>query len=76
MNSQEYNAKRDEVAEKLGALQKSFDELIKMTSPTWWRLTGTHFMELERMGKDLERLTEISKSELDNDWVKEALKQV
>lgn len=76
MDSNEFKLKKEEVAEKLDSLRKAYDELTKMTSPQHWRGTGYHVMELQKMERELPSLTEISKDELDMEWVQKALKQV
>ena len=76
MNSQEFNAKKEEVADKIKSLIVSYGELMKLTSPQHWRVSGHYTMELQKMERELQHIAEISKDELDIDWVKEALKQV
>jgi len=76
MDSEEYKLKKEEVTEKLHSLMVAYDELMKMTSPQHWRGSGHYTMELQKMEKELHYLKEITKDELDMDWVQQALKQV
>jgi len=76
MDSEEYKLKKEEVAKNLRALLVSYDELMKMTSPQHWRVSGHYNMELQKMEKELQYISEISEDELDMNWVQQALKQV
>ena len=76
MDSNEFKLKKEDVVNKIDDLLKSYDELSKITSPQHWRTTGHHAMELQKMKGELEHTTEITKDELDTEWVQQALKQV
>ena len=75
MDSNEYKTKKEEVANKIDDLLKSYDELSKMISPKHWRTSGSHFGELKRMKENLNNFTEITPKELDTEWVREAINQ-
>ena len=59
---------------KLEALKKDFEELTKQVSPVHWRNTGTQFSNIKKMEHDVSNYTEITKKDLEIEWVREALK--
>ncbi len=68
-----YEQEKATLLAKIKELEELYLKFTTRTSPTYWRTTGSHFSELRAMKKDIPKFTEMTKEELESDWVKEAL---
>lgn len=49
------------------------NNLRKKVTPKYWRITGHHCHNLKEIRKEIQAFTEISKKDLENEWIKEQI---
>lgn len=73
-DSPEFLAAKQLLIDSLNQSKAIYDEFSKKVSPKFWRLTGTHFLDLEQMIKEVNQFEEITSEELSDPWIKKQLK--
>ncbi len=68
-----FEDQKREVLKDLASLKEKYDNLSKSVAPKYWRLTGTHFLDLTQMEKEVGQFEEIEDEDLKDPWIKEQL---
>ena len=72
-NKISYHNDMELLISKLEEFREEYEKFSKKVSPKHWRITGTHFSNLEKMKEDIINFTEISDEEKEIPWIKNQL---
>lgn len=64
---------KENILNIIDSLISEYDKFTKTVGPKHWRTTGSNFVELKKIKKDIKGFTEISDKDKDSDWVKKQL---
>jgi hypothetical protein len=72
----EFDKLKQKMLKKLIRFIDDYEEFSKYTSPSSWRLSGHHFMELKNLKKDLidtDRIKSLTMKDLENEFVRDEI---
>lgn len=59
-----FDENKKELKYKIEEILKIYDNFTKTVSPKYWRTTGHHFIELNKMKDDIDSFSEITEKQL------------
>lgn len=67
----EFNTMRSDIITKLDQFYIDYNNFVNSVSPSNYRLTGHHFIELRNMRDDIQKFTRLNIKDLENDFIRD-----
>lgn len=70
-----FEEEKSKIIEDLKKFMDDYSDFLTTVSPDYWRSSGHHYSELNKMIEDINRFKEITEEESKRDWVDKEIKR-